>query len=385
MKLYLDNAATTFPKPPSMVNAMSNYMCFLGSNPGRGSSSSSVKSGHIVFQCREALASFFKFPKCENIIFTNNITTSLNILIKGLLKKGDHAITSSMDHNATLRPLTQLKNDNIIDLTIVKCSEEGFISVEDFKNAIKSNTKLVVLSHASNIIGSIQPVSEIGAICKEKGIFFIIDSAQTAGVLDLNFQNLNCDALAFTGHKSLLGPQGIGGFLINDHLNNNVRTIIEGGTGSISSSVVQPDFLPDKFESGTLNTPGIAGLMAGIEYINSTGLETIKNEEQELTSKFINDVINIDSIKVYGSMDCSKRTSTVSLNSSLIDNSELGYILDSEYGIATRTGLHCAPLAHETIGSFPTGTIRFSFGVFNTVSDVKYAVDCINKIIKTCI
>lgn len=382
MKLYLDNAATTFPKPPTVVNAVSNYMSFLGSNPGRGSSSSSVKGGQLVFQCREALANLFNFSKLENVIFTSNITSSLNILIKGLLKDGDHAITSTMDHNATLRPLHSLKEKGIIDLTVIKCSKEGILSVDDFKNSIKPNTKLVVLSHASNIIGTIQPLEEIGAICKEKNIFFIIDSAQTAGVLNLDFNKLNCNALTFTGHKSLLGPQGIGGFIIDDKLNDNINTIIEGGTGSLSSSVVQPDFLPDKFESGTLNTPGIAGLLAGVNFLKDTGIDTIKSEEQELTQKFIDEVCNIDSMTVYGFKDASLRTSTVSLNSSKIDNSELGFILDSEFGISTRTGLHCAPLAHETIGSYPFGTIRFSFGVFNSMSDISYAIDCINKILK---
>lgn len=381
MKLYLDNAATTFPKPPSVINAMCNYMSFVGANPGRGTSSSTLTSGHIVYDCRQAIADFFNFPKCENIIFTNNITTSLNILIKGLLKNGDHAITSTMDHNATLRPLTHLNNNGTIDLTIIECSTEGFISIDDFKSSIKENTKLVVLSHASNIIGSIQPLEKIGAICKEHNIYFIIDSAQTAGVLNLDFNKLSCDALAFTGHKSLLGPQGIGGFLINDKLNDEISTIIEGGTGSISSSVIQPDFLPDKFECGTLNTPGIAGLLAGIQYINSVGVSTIRDEEQALTSLFINELMNINSIKIYGTLDYNMRTSTISLNSSLIDNSELGYILDSEFDISTRTGLHCAPLAHKTIGSYPSGTIRFSFGAFNTKNDVFYAVNSINKIL----
>ena len=288
-----------------------------------------------------------------------------------------------MDHNAVLRPLHSLKEDNQIDLDILQCSKNGTLSIDDFKNALKENTKLVVLSHASNIIGSIQPLKKIGKICREKGIFFIIDSAQTAGVLKLDFKELHCNALAFTGHKSLLGPQGIGGFIIDDDFNKEVSSLIEGGTGSVSSSIAQPEFLPDKFESGTLNTPGIAGLLAGINYIIKTGLDSIKKHEEALTQQFINELLNINSITVYGYNDATLRTSTVSINSSKIDNSELGFYLDNYYGISTRTGLHCAPLAHKTIGTYPNGTIRFSFGPFNDTKDVIYAVDSINKILKS--
>ena len=285
MKVYLDNAATTYPKPPGVPEAMINYMNNIGSNPGRGSSTSSFESSKIVFKCRNLLMNFFNFTKPENVIFTSNITASLNILIKGIVKEGWHVITSSMDHNATLRPLSSLAKSGKIQLDIIKCSKDGILHIDDFKNTINSNTKLVVLSHASNIIGTIQPLEEIGRICREKNIFFIIDTAQTAGVLNLDFKSLNCNALAFTGHKSLLGPQGIGGFILDDEINSEISPFIEGGTGSSSSSVIQPNFLPDKFESGTLNTPGIAGLMAGIKYINEIGIENIYSHEKELMSE----------------------------------------------------------------------------------------------------
>lgn len=382
MKIYLDNAATTFPKPVEVPQAVMNYMTNVGSNPGRGASQSSFQGNRVVFQCREALCDLFKFDKTENVIFTSNITSSLNILIKGVVQKGWHVITSAMDHNATLRPLHTLKEAGIIELDIVKCSPMGVLDVEDLKSKIKSNTKLIVLSHASNLVGSIQPLELVGQICKEKDIFFIIDAAQTAGVLNLDFNTLGCNALTFTGHKSLLGPQGIGGFLIDDKLNSSVNTIIEGGTGSVSSDVIQPEFLPDKFECGTLNTPGIAGLLSGINYINSTGIDTIREHEDELCQKFIDEVMNIDSIELYGFKDVANRTAVVSLNSSKMDNSELGFYLDNEFGITTRTGLHCAPLAHKTIGTYPKGTIRFSFGAFNELRDIHYAVDSINKVLK---
>ncbi|HCL4549938.1 TPA: aminotransferase class V-fold PLP-dependent enzyme [Clostridium botulinum] len=381
MKVYLDNAATTYPKPEKVYSSILNYMKNVGASPGRGGYENALTGDRMVYKCRQSLINLFNFNKIENVVFTSNITASLNILIKSIVKDGWHVITSSMDHNSVIRPLVSLEKSNKIELDILNCSKEGLINIEDFKNAIKDSTRLVVLSHASNIVGTIQPLETIGKICKEKGIYFIIDSAQTAGVLSLNFQNLNCNALAFTGHKSLLGPQGIGGFIIDDELNNIATNFIEGGTGSLSESTLQPDFLPDKFESGTMNTPGIAGLLAGIEYINEEGLNAIKEREEYLSREFINGLLNIDSVKVYGPLDASLRTATISINSSKIDNSELGFLLDSEFGIMVRTGLHCAPLAHKTIGSFPQGTLRFSFGAFNDIKDINYALYALNSIL----
>ncbi|EQB4337500.1 aminotransferase class V-fold PLP-dependent enzyme [Clostridium botulinum] len=381
MKVYLDNAATTYPKPEKVYSSILNYMKNVGASPGRGGYENALTGDRMVYKCRQSLINLFNFNKIENVVFTSNITASLNILIKSIVKDGWHVITSSMDHNSVIRPLFSLEKSNKIELDILNCSKEGLINIEDFKNAIKDSTRLVVLSHASNIVGTIQPLETIGKICKEKGIYFIIDSAQTAGVLPLNFQNLNCNALAFTGHKSLLGPQGIGGFIIDDELNNIATNFIEGGTGSLSESTLQPDFLPDKFESGTMNTPGIAGLLASIEYINEEGLNAIKEREEYLSREFINGLLNIDSVKVYGPLDASLRTATISINSSKIDNSELGFLLDSEFGIMVRTGLHCAPLAHKTIRSFPQGTLRFSFGAFNDIKDINYALYALNSIL----
>ena len=382
MNIYLDNAATTFPKPPEVYTSMMNYMMNIGTNPGRGVSTASLAGNKVVLNCRYALMDFFHFDKEQNVIFTPNITTSLNTLIKSSVQKGWHVITSSMDHNATLRPLTSLAEKGIIELDIIPCSKEGLIDVNDFINTIKPNTKLVVLSHASNIVGTIQPLEAIGKICKEKSIYFVIDAAQTAGVLPLDFNKLNCNALAFTGHKSLLGPQGIGGFLIDDSLNEACCAFIEGGTGSLSSSIIQPDFLPDKFESGTLNAPGIAGLLESINYIKSQGIDSIRAHEDNLCKHLIDGLLNIPSIEVYGFTEVSRRTAAISLNSTKIDNSELGFILDSEYGITTRTGLHCAPLAHETIGTYPSGTLRFGIGPFNDIKDISYTLNSLNTIIR---
>ncbi|MBK5241140.1 aminotransferase class V-fold PLP-dependent enzyme [Clostridium sp.] len=382
MKIYLDNAATTFPKPSLVYTSMMNYMMNVGTNPGRGVTTASLEGNKVILNCRYALMELFNFDKVENVIFTPNITTSLNTLIKTVVKSGWHVITSSMDHNASLRPLNSLLEKGIIELDIVPCSKQGLINIDDFINTIKPNTKLVVLSHASNIVGSIQPLEAIGKICKEKGIFFIIDSAQTAGVIPLDFYKLNCNALAFTGHKSLLGPQGTGGFLIDDNLNEACTSFMEGGTGSLSSSIIQPDFLPDKFESGTLNAPGIAGLLEGINFINTQGIDAIRQHEEYLLKKFVEGLLNIDTIKIYGLTDNSKRTATISVNSTKIDNSELGFILDSDYGIITRTGLHCAPLAHKTIGTYPCGTLRFGIGPFNDIKDINYTLNSLSTIIR---
>ncbi|ERI90514.1 cysteine desulfurase family protein [Clostridiales bacterium oral taxon 876 str. F0540] len=382
MKIYLDNAATTYPKPSSVYDSVLNYMMNIGANPGRGGHASSLEGSRIVYSCREELMKLFNFDKTENVIFTSNITASLNMLLKSTVKDGWHIITTSMEHNSVLRPLSSLQKTKNIELDIVPCSEEGIIDINLFKSKIKPNTKLVVMSHASNVVGSIQPIEEIGRLCKEHNIYFIIDTAQTAGVIPLDFYKLNLSALAFTGHKGLLAPQGIGGFLISDELNKEATALIEGGTGSLSESILQPDFLPDKFESGTLNTPGIAGLLAGIEYLNNESLQSIREREEYLTEKFIDGLLNINGIKVYGTKNSKLMTATISINSDYINNAELGYILDSEYGIMTRTGLHCAPLTHKTIGTFPLGTLRFSFGPFNDIKDINYALSSLNKILE---
>lgn len=381
MKIYLNNAATSHPKPQEVINAVMNYFTNIGSNPGRGLSSSTLEGNRVVYDCRESISEFFHFDKPENVIFTSNVTASLNILIKGCVQHGWHVITSSMEHNSVLRPLHALKNMGLIDLDIIECTEAGLIDIDSFKSKIKPTTKLAVFSHASNIVGTIQPLESIGNICKSKGIFFIVDAAQTAGVLDVNMKELNCSALCFTGHKSLLAPQGIGGFVITDEFNEMVSAFIEGGTGSMSSDIIQPDFLPDKFESGTLNSPGVAGLLEGIRFINKEGLNTIREHEEYLTKRFLDKALNIDDLIIYGTKDSTKQMSVVSLNSKTIDNSQLGFSLDNEFGIMTRTGLHCAPLAHKTIGTYPSGTLRVSFGYFNDKSDIDYCISSLKSII----
>ena len=382
MTIYLDNASTSFPKPKEVLNSINDFMINLGGNSGRGSSSSSLKSSHVIYNCREAIAQFFNFDKSENVIFTNNITSSLNILLDSIVQEGWHVITSTMEHNSVLRPLFKLKEERNIELTIVQADKNGFVTAADIDGAIKDNTKLVILSQASNVIGNIQPLKEIGELCRKKSIYFIIDTAQSAGSMTVDFNDLNCNALAFTGHKGLLGPQGIGGFIIDDDLNEIAKPVFVGGTGSMSYSLVQPDFLPDKFESGTLNTPGIAGLYSAINYINKETINAIHTKEMYLSRILLEDLNNMDYVTLYGPYTTANRVSTFSINLNNMNSNEFSYYLDSKYNIITRTGLHCAPLAHKTIGTENMGTVRISIGYFNTVEDIKSLTDAIYNIHK---
>lgn len=380
MEVYLDNAATTFPKPKQVVDAMYNYMLNIGGNAGRGNYSNSLQSNRCLYDARETICNFFGYDNPSNVIFTNNVTTSLNMLIKGLLKPGDHVITSSMEHNSVMRPLIDCKNSIHIDLDIVNADSKGFVSVDDIEKSIRSETKLVIITQASNVTGSIQNIKQVGKLCKDNGIFFIVDSSQGAGVLDINMKLIHADAIAFTGHKSLLGPQGIGGFIIDDNLNKNCLSILQGGTGSLSYSLEQPDFLPDKFECGTHNLPGIVGLSESIKFINSIGLNEINEHNKYLLKHLLNGLMNISGLKVYGDTSGDNSTTCVSINSDSLDASELGYLLENE-GIKTRCGLHCSPLAHKTIGTYPNGTVRLSLSYFTTKADIEYTLKSINKII----
>ena len=379
MDVYLDNSSTTFPKPKQVIDGMYNYMLNVGGNAGRGNYTNTLQSNRFLYEAREIVSDFFGFSSPSNVIFTNNVTTSLNMLIKGLIKQGDHVITSSMEHNSVLRPLINCKELLNINLDIIDADEFGFINVSDFRSKITSDTKLVVLTQASNVTGSIQNIAEVGKICKEKNVFFIVDSSQGAGVLELNINSVNANAIAFTGHKSLLGPQGIGGFIIDDKLNDSCKSILHGGTGSLSYSLDQPDFLPDKFECGTHNMPGIVGLSEGIKFINSTGLKTIYEHNHYLINYLLDGLQNIKDIIIYGDSTGKNITTCISINIKSLDSSELGYLLENS-GIKTRCGLHCAPLAHKTIGSYPNGTVRLSVSYFNKKEEIDFTLKTLNKI-----
>lgn len=383
MKVYLDNGSTSFPKPKVVADSIYNYLTNVGGNPGRSNHSNALQANRSLYITREEICGLFNYDKPENVIFTNNITSSLNILLNGVIKPGDHVITSSMEHNSVIRPLYNLKTLLNIELDIVNANTLGIIDVTDIEKLIKPNTKLLVMTHASNVTGSIQPIKQIGDLCKKHGIFFILDSAQSAGVLDIDFKDLSLSALAFTGHKSLLGPQGIGGFIIDDKLNEICNPLLLGGTGSLSHSLTQPDFLPDKFESGTLNIPGIIGLCEAIKFIKSEGLNTIYEHNSYLRSYLIAGILNIPNYKISGALDKKHGISCVSITHSKLDISELSYILESDFNISNRSGLHCAPLAHKTIGTYPNGTVRLSLGYFNTLEEIKYTIDSLNKIDST--
>ncbi|MGI6586366.1 MAG: aminotransferase class V-fold PLP-dependent enzyme [Gracilibacteraceae bacterium] len=380
-RVYLDNAATSYPKAPGVGEAVKRFIDDIGCNIKRGVYKSSLSAEEIVFDTREQICRLFNFDKAENVIFTQNITQSLNFLMKGFLKRGDHCIVSSMEHNAVMRPLAQLNAEGV-EFSRIQCDSFGRLNPEDITEQIKSNTKAVIMTHASNVCGTVLPIYDIGKICKEKGIRFIVDSAQSAGTLELDWKRLNADAIAFTGHKGLLGPQGIGGFVVSDEMANEMSPYITGGTGSFSDSEEQPEHLPDKFESGTSNIPGIFGLNTALKYVFSIETENIRLNEMKLTGTFISEVSDIKGVMLAGIKGTTGRTAVVSLDFKDLDNAEIAYILDKEYGIATRCGLHCAPSAHKTLGTFPQGTVRFSFSHFNTMEEVRYTVDAINRIIK---
>jgi cysteine desulfurase family protein len=380
-QVYLDNAATSFPKAPGVAESVSNYLLNVGCNVNRGVYEASFEAENILYETRELISDFFNFNKPENVVFTKSVTESLNVLLKGLLANGDHVIVSSMEHNAVMRPLNSLEKVGV-KYSRVTCSLEGRLDADDIKRFIKPNTKAVVMSHASNVCGTVLPLKNVGKICREHNLFFIIDSAQTAGSLNVDFVDLNADAIAFTGHKGFLGPQGIGGFIINDRLASKTRPLIEGGTGSLSDHETQPEYMPDKFEAGTPNIPGIFGLNAALKYLVKAGVDAIFEHEFNLTDIFIKGVKNMNGVKVVGIQGTNNRMSVVSLDFLNFDNAEVSYVLAKDYGIMTRCGLHCAPSAHKTLGTFPKGTVRFSFGHFNTLEEVNYTIDCIYKYLK---
>ncbi|OOM75854.1 aminotransferase class V-fold PLP-dependent enzyme [Clostridium sp. BL-8] len=379
MEVYLDNASTTFPKPRQVVDAMYNYMLTVGGNAGRGNYSNSLESNRYLYNAREIVCDFFGFDSPSNVIFTSNVTMSLNILIKGILRSGDHVITSSMEHNSVIRPLYFCKENLNIELDIVDANSQGFIDINNIKKKINSKTKLVVITQASNVTGSIQDLHAIGELCNDNNIFFIVDSSQGAGTLDINMKNIKANAVAFTGHKSLLGPQGVGGFIVDSKFNDCCSPFLQGGTGSLSYSLDQPDFLPDKFECGTHNLPGIIGLTEGIKYINSIGLNSIHDHNQYLINYLLTGLLNINGLTIYGDKSGKMLTTCISINADSLDPSELGYQLDCN-GIKSRTGLHCAPLAHKTIGTYPNGTVRLSISHFTTKDDIDYTLSILSKI-----
>lgn len=379
-KTYLDNGSTSFPKAPGVGQAMGHFIEEIGCNIGRGGYETAYDLAAKIFDTRSQLCRLFNFNDERNVIFTPSVTYSLNFLIRGLLKETDHVIISGVEHNAVARPCEELKRKGI-EVTVAPCDKEGTLDISAFKNLFKPNTKLVVMSHASNVSGTVLNAEGVGEICKQKGVYFALDAAQSAGVIDIDFKKFCLDALCVTGHKGLLGPQGIGALLLAPKIAEEIDPVVYGGTGSVSHLLTMPEFLPDKFEAGTLNIPGIIGLNTSLQYIEKRTIADIREHELNLAMQFINEIQKNGNIRVVGSRKRDNRVGTVSLDFWGKDNADVAYRLDAEYGIMTRCGLHCAPLAHRTFGTFPQGTVRFAFGYKNTEEDVNYTLDAIHAIV----
>lgn len=375
--IYLDNAATSFPKPERVYIEMDRCMRQYGANPGRSGHRLALEAGRAIFRTRERLCRLFNIENPMRIVFTSNATESLNLGIKGLLKTGDHVITTSMEHNSVARPLTTL-GERGVSTTFVRCDSKGFLNPKDIENALRPNTALIIMTHASNVTGTLMPVKEVGAIAKREGVRFMVDAAQTAGAYDIDVKGMNIDMLAFPGHKGLMGPQGTGGLYISEGL--EVLQMKEGGTGSSSGELSQPSVVPDRYESGTPNTVGIVGLGEGIGFILEKGQDAIRKHEEELTGMLLEGFAQIKGVRVYGPADPKLQAGVVSINIGEGDPGEISYILDRSYDIAIRSGLHCSPLAHKTIGTFEQGTLRFSIGFFNTREDIEAAVRAVEEI-----
>lgn len=380
-KFYMDNACTSFPKPPTVATAVGDFITNYGVNINRGSYGPAYEMENVVYQTRVALSRLFGYPDCKNVIFTANITTSLNMVLKGLLRPGNHVLVSSMEHNAVMRPLVQLTRDGV-SFDRIPCTQQGELRLKEATALVRPNTKAVIMTHASNVCGTVMPLTEVGDFCRRHGLTFIVDSAQTAGVLPIHMGDMHIDALCFTGHKGLLGPQGIGGFIVTDELAARIQPLISGGTGSLSHSEDVPDFLPDKFEAGTMNLPGIIGLHASLNYLLEEGITTIHEKEMELTRQFLEGLKSIPNLTIAGRKDTAQRVAVVSVSSFSKDNAQVAFELENQYGILTRVGLHCAPGAHKTLHTFPAGTIRFSFSHYNTSEDVDTAIAALKSICK---
>lgn len=383
-RIYLDQASTSFPKAPGVAQAMMDYLTMNGVNVNRGCYSSAYSAEEVIYETRQLLAELFHFSKCKNVIFTPNVTTSLNFILKGFLKPGDHILVSAMEHNAVMRPVVQLASLGI-SFDRIPCRTDGSMILEKVEELIRPETKAIVTLHASNVCGTRMPLDALGEICQRHQLYFVVDSAQTAGIVPINMDKMHIDALAFTGHKGLRGPQGTGGFLVSQELEEQMEPLISGGTGSVSHTEEIPDFMPDRFESGTPNLPGIYGLHEALLYLKTHSLQAINEKELSLTGYFLEQLQALDDtgrhIRIIGKKDLTDRNAVVSIQTPEIDMSQVAWQLDNEYGVMTRVGLHCAPNAHKTLGTYPAGTIRFSFGPENTKNELDFAIQGLKKIL----
>ena len=383
-RIYLDQASTSFPKAPGVAQAMMDYLTMNGVNVNRGCYSSAYSAEEVIYETRQLLAELFHFSKCKNAIFTPKVTTSLNFILKGFLKPGDHILVSAMEHNAVMRPVVQLASLGI-SFDRIPCRTDGSMILEKVEELIRPETKAIVTLHASNVCGTRMPLDALGEICQRHQLYFVVDSAQTAGIVPINMDKMHIDALAFTGHKGLRGPQGTGGFLVSQELAEQMEPLISGGTGSVSHTEEIPDFMPDRFESGTPNLPGIYGLHEALLFLKTHSLQAINEKELSLTGYFLEQLQALDDtgrhIRIIGKKDLTDRNAVVSIQTPEIDMSQVAWQLDNEYGVMTRVGLHCAPNAHKTLGTYPAGTIRFSFGPENTKNELDFAIQGLKKIL----
>jgi len=376
--IYLNNAATTKDKPKEVFEAVQKFILGNNVSPGRGADALSVEADSILTEARASLARLFNAKDPKQIVFTLNCSDALNTAIKGVLKQGDHVLISSIEHNSIVRPLRSLEKQGI-EVDVVPVDPKTYaVDPQEISKRFKKNTKLIAMLHASNVIGAVQPIEEIGRLAKKSGVLFLVDAAQTAGIYDIDVQGMNIDLLAFAGHKGLMGPQGTGGLYIKDGI--DIESFRHGGTGSQSELETQPEIMPDKFETGTPNTPGIAGLKASVDFILREGADKIKQHSQKLTGVLLDGLRSIERLNIYGPLDAKKQASVVSFNIFGMEPKTVGDILEKKYGIIVRTGLHCAPFCHKTIGTFPKGTVRISTGYFNKETDVKAAIDAIRAI-----
>jgi cysteine desulfurase family protein len=392
-RIYLDNAATSYPKPPKVWDSMERYMRDVGASPGRGGYESSLGAGRIVYEARESAARLFHAPAAEQVIFAPNVTYALNFAVHGLLRHGDHVVTTSMEHNSVMRPLRFSEEHRGVEITEVECDIRGSLDPEDVRCALRPHTRMIAITHASNVSGTVMPIAEIANIAREAGVFMMVDAAQTAGAIPIDLRELGADVLAFTGHKGLYGPPGTGGMVLSPRAATQMLPLVQGGTGSRSDEEVQPGFLPDRFEPGTPNTVGIAGLAAGIGFVLENGAEQIGLHELRLADEFAQMARGIPGVRVFGPWGAEMgsaaaacaldRVATVSagFTSPLSDPARAAYLLDRDFGIMVRSGLHCAPAAHRTLGTFPVGTLRFSFGWFNTMDDARDAAIALARIV----
>jgi cysteine desulfurase/selenocysteine lyase len=380
MPIYLDNAATSFPKPSQVTEAVEKTLRLNAANPGRGGHQLSLEAGRMVMECRETVARFFGIVDETRIAFTANATEAINLGLFGVLQPGDRVVTTSMEHNAVVRPLRALSQQGV-EVVRVMADSLGFVDPAAIQQACLPGTRMLVVNHCSNVTGTLQAIEEIGPWCRKHGIIFMVDAAQSAGIFPIDVEEMAVDLLAVPGHKSLLGPPGTGFLYVRQGL--DLRPLLYGGTGNFSQSESQPVEMPERLESGTLNTIGLAGLKAGVEFLEAIGLEHVQAHDQELLGQLIDGLSSLESVTLYGPLGSEWHGGALSFNIKNTDPAMLGFRLDREYGICCRVGLHCAPSAHDTIGTLPEGTIRLSPGYFNTTDDIEQTLSALRTIIAT--